>query len=133
MAALDDLLATWHCWARGYRLTPDIHSSPLFARAQSPRGWDTVQEIVEHEIDGATMEAIDFHVSELQPAQRTAIQINARNLATGHHVWTSARLPVDQQQRAILVRDARQALAAKLISAGILTIAENCVYCAPAG
>ncbi len=117
--ALDDILAQWHRWCRSYQYVSDIHSSPMFAHSKTPRGWDTAQEIVEHEIDGGRMASVNFYVFELPSAWCTAIQINARNLVTGKSVWCSARLPEDLEARQQLLRDARNALVEKLIGAGI--------------
>lgn len=117
---LDTILADWHRWARGYQHVGDIGSQPMFAQARSSRGWDSVQDIVESEIDGDRMESINFHIFELPPLQCTAIQINARNLATGRNVWTSARLPQDLEARAVLLSAARSALMRKLVAAGVV-------------
>ena len=117
---LDCLLTAWHRWAKGYQYVSDIHSSPMFSHSLTPRGWDTVQEIVEHEIDGGRMASINFYVFELPSLWCTAIQIHARNLSTGKSVWTSARLPQDLQQRQVILRDARNELTRKLVEACIL-------------
>jgi hypothetical protein len=66
------------------------------------------------------MVAVNFHIFELPSIQCTAIQINARNLATGKAVWTSARLPADVEERQIILRAARNALQEKLMGACIL-------------
>lgn len=71
-------------------------------------------------VDAESMEAVNFHVFELPPDQRTAIQLHARNLATGRCVWTSARLPQDPMARAEILQAAKEALGAKLSEAGIL-------------
>lgn len=117
---LDDLLADWHRWARGYRLASDISAQPMFKQSQSPRGWDSVQDIVESEIDGDTMAAINFHIFELDPIHCTAIQIHARNLVTGRAVWTSQRLPTDPLIRAALLGVAKGELTKRLMAAGVL-------------
>jgi hypothetical protein len=117
---LDDLLIAWHQWAKGYQYVSDIHGSPMFNQAKSPRGWDAVQDIVDHEIDAPRMVAVNFHIFELPSIQCTAIQINARNLATGQAVWNSARLPADVEERQIILRAARNALRDKLMGACIL-------------
>ena len=92
----------------------------MFSHSLTPRGWDTVQEIVEHEIGGGRMAGIKLYVFELRSLWCTAIQINARNLSTGKSVWTSARLPTDLQQRQEILRDARNELTRKLVEACIL-------------
>ena len=117
---LDDLLVQWHRWARGYRHVPGVGSSAMFKNAKSPRGYESEGEIADETIHNSTMEAINFHVSELQPDQRTALQINAMNLATGRSVWTSARLPADVMARQVLLAGARAELTARLIKAGVV-------------
>lgn len=119
---LDQLLAAWHKWAQGYRYGSDINSSPIFRNSKSIRGYDTVQDIVEHEIEHSVMELVDFYVNEMEPNFRTALQINARNLVTGRSVWTSPRLPNDIESRAQLLGLARMALVGKLVAAGVIEI-----------
>ena len=116
----DDLLIQWHNWSRGYKPIADVGSSPMFHQAKTGRQWDTMDEVIEREIDGDRMASVDFHVGELPPTQRTAIQLCAMNLATGKAVWSSVRLPTDVVERAIVLAGARAALSAKLRDAGIL-------------
>ena len=117
---LDDLLVQWHYWCRSYRHMCDIGSSAMFKEAKTQRVWDTVAEIVADEIDTGRMAAVDFHVSELEPLHRTALQIQARNLATGKHVWTSARLPTDLAERSAILGEARKLLMSRLVLAGVI-------------
>ena len=119
-AILDDLLKSWHQWAKGYQHVGGINSSPMFRDAKTSRGWDTLDVIVDETIDSCRMESINFHVFELQPDHRTAIQLNARNLATGVSVWNSPRLPQDPQARVVLVIEARSRLLRRLLSAGVV-------------
>ncbi len=117
---LNDLLAQWHRWASGYRHCAGVGTSPMFRDARTSRGWDSVSDIVDSEIDGGTMEAVNFHVNELSPAHRTALQLQARNLYTGASVWSSPRLPQDPQARAMLLGDARSLLLKRLLAAGVI-------------
>lgn len=117
---LDDLLASWHQWATRKYQAGTIKACPMFKSAKSPRGWDSTSDLVDEELEGDRMEAIDFHVSEMQPIQRTALQINARNLVTGHNVWFSARLPPDPMERAAILAIARADLSARLNNAGVI-------------
>ncbi len=117
---LDSVLVDWHRWAKGYSQAGGYGAQPMFSQAQSPRGWDTAQEIVESEIEGGRMAAVNFHIFELPPEQCTAIQIHARNLYTGKNVWTSQRLPSDLGERAVLVAESRNALMRRLIGAGVI-------------
>lgn len=117
---LDDILCRWHIWSRSYQPIADVGTTPMFKGARAGRQWDTMDEVIEREIDGGTMAAVEFHIYELPPIQRTALQINARNLATGRSVWKSERLPQDAEERAVLLLESRNALAIRLIDAGIL-------------
>ena len=119
-AILDDLLSKWHAWSKGYSPVPICGADPMFRDAKSGKGWDTVSEIVADEIDGSTLEAVEFHVREMQEPHRTAIYVLARNLHTGRSVWMSPRLPVDQFARAQVVADARVMLLCRLIAAGVI-------------
>jgi hypothetical protein len=117
---LDDILLRWHRWSAGYRAIADVGSSPMFKQCKSGRQYESQYEIAEHQLDDDAMKSVDFHVYELEPEHRTALQINARNLATGRSVWTSARLPTDLHARLVLLGAARTALAVRLVEAGIL-------------
>jgi len=117
---LNDLLAAWHRWACGYRHAAGVGSSPMFREATTSRGWDTVADIVDSEIEGSRMETVNFHVMELEPPYRTALQIQARNLFTGRAVWSSPRLPNDIEERAVILLEARNILLKRLLAAGVI-------------
>lgn len=117
---LDDILAEWHWWCRAYRYAAGVGRQPMFAEALSSRNHETQYEIAENQIESGRMEAVDFHVNELRPEYRTALQINARNIVTGRSVWKSARLPEAIEERAVLLADARNALMRRLIGAGVI-------------
>lgn len=117
---LDSILADWHCWSRGYQHVGGINSSPMFRNAKASRGWDSTSDICAQEVDSATMEAVDFHVGEMDPQPRTAIGLHARNLVTGYTVWSSARLPSDPVQRTEILIAAKRDLMARLNNAGVM-------------
>jgi hypothetical protein len=117
---LSDILAQWHRWACGYQYVGGINSSPMFRETKSGKGWDTIDEIVDSEIEGGRMAAVNFHVMDMEPCHRTALQIQARNLHTGKSVWDSPRLPQDAEERAVLLLEARNRLFKRLLAAGVL-------------
>ncbi len=117
---LSALLAEWHRWACGYQHVGGISTSPMFREMKTGRQWDTLDEIIDSDLDNSRMEAIDAIVMALCDVYRTSLQIQARNLHTGRSVWTSARLPTDIESRARILAEARMALASKLRDAGIL-------------
>lgn len=117
---LDDVLAKWHSWARGFKALATRGVDPLFRDAKTGRGWDTVDEILETEINSKIMKAVDFEVGEMAEPYRSAIYENARNCATGYAVWRSPRLPADATERTLIVLEARQQILQRLMSAGVL-------------
>ena len=117
---LDDLLAQWHQWAKGFAIVGQHGTAPMFNGLVSSKQWDSEDDVLDGSIHHSQMETVDFHISELEPLHRTAIGINARNLVTGRSVWTSARLPADLEQRTVILRDARNILQKRLTAAGVL-------------
>jgi len=117
---LDSLLEEWHRWAKGYAITGSHGTAPMFQGMASSRQWDSESDVVDGTLHNAQMEAVDFHIGELQPMYRTAIQIQARNLHTGRSVWTSARLPENIEERAVILLAARNELSTRLANAGVM-------------
>lgn len=116
---LSDLLCQWHQWARGYQHAAGINTSPMFRECRSNhRQWASLDEVAEE--DKSHLEQVDSIIMALCDVYRTALQIQARNLATGRAVWTSARLPTDPAMRQHILADARMALTVKLRNVGIL-------------
>lgn len=117
---LDDILEKWHRWARGYSAVPVAGSDPMFRDAKAGRCWDSADDILEAAINIKIMKDVDFQVSEMQEPHRSAIYENARNCATGVSVWRSPRLPVNVEERSIILLEARNQLMRRLMSAGVL-------------
>lgn len=117
---LDDLLCEWFRWSQGYQPVAAHGTSAMFAGVKSSRQWDSENEATDGSLHNEQMKTVDFNVNEMEPLHRTAIGIQARNLVTGRSVWTSARLPVDVQQRAAVLGEARSALTWRLVRAGVL-------------
>lgn len=92
----------------------------MFSSVKSSKQWDSECDVTDTALHNAQMKAVDFHVNELDPVHRTALQLQARNLATGFSVWQSARLPSDVAKRAVILADARNKLTQRLTIAGIL-------------
>lgn len=117
---LEDLLVRWHAWGKAYKANQQAPSDPMFRNAKTGRGWDSIDDIIEDDLMGSTLEAIDFHVSEMQDPYRAAIYVLARNLYTGRSVWMSPRLPEDALERGIIVAEARNQLTRRLMAAGVM-------------
>ena len=117
---LNGLLCDWHRWATGYQHVGGINTSPMFRETKAGRQWDTVDQIIDQDIEHSRMEAIDHIIMALEAMHRTALQIQARNLYTGKAVWSSARLPACAEERALVLIAARTTLSTKLQKAGML-------------
>lgn len=117
---LNSLLWDWHCWCSNFRHVAISGSCAMFTDVKSSRQWQDSDELHDSAKHNSTMKAVDFHVGELEPMQRTAIQIKARNLVTGLQVWTSARLPLDPSERALILLTAKNTLLIRLSQAGVL-------------
>jgi hypothetical protein len=117
---LDDWLSRWHAWGKSYKANQQAAQDPVFRNAKSGRGWDSIDDIIEDDLSGTTLESIDFHVSEMQDPYRAAIYILARNLYTGRSVWLSPRLPADPLERGTIIAEARNQITKRLMSAGVM-------------
>ena len=117
---LDALLIDWHCWASNFRHLSQSGSCAMFTDVKSSRQWQDADEVLDCAKHNLTMKALDFHINELEPNHRTAIQIKARNLYTGVSVWTSARLPADPLERTAILMAAKSALITRLNAAGVM-------------
>jgi hypothetical protein len=124
---LSDLLSRWHHYAKTYRLTGEAGADPMFRNAKSSRQWDSIDDVLDTELAGSTLERMDFEIMGDKRGQggmdepyRTAICVNARNCYTGRSVWLSPRLPQNPIERAELVTTSRLMLMRKLFAAGIM-------------
>lgn len=119
-SALDDILIEWHRYCDGYRPMADLGSSPMFRSYRTSKQYEETADIADGALHKDRCEAVSFHLGEMTSIQQTAIQINARNLSTGRAVWTSARLPTNLDERAILLAEARNDLSRRLSAAGVI-------------
>jgi hypothetical protein len=115
---LDAILQDWHRASKSEGLTPERVECVTFAGHASNRGAMLEYEIAEDSIESTRLEAIQFHVDQLSPEHRTALQFEARNLNARLQVWRSPRLPQDPVARQALVDEARAALMRRLVNDG---------------
>jgi hypothetical protein len=115
---LDGVLQRWHASCKSEGLTPERTVCASFRRTPTPRAEQFEHELAEESIEDAQLQAIQFHVDQLSPEHRTALQFEARNLNARVKVWRSPRLPVDPKARESLIREAREALAGRLKADG---------------
>lgn len=122
---LDGLLREWHQWQIGYSPIPTCGADPMFRNAKSGKGWDSTDQVIDDELHGSTMEAIDCQVQELPDVPllrpyRSAIYAIARNLHVNANVWMSPRLPKDLDERAVVILEARNMLVRRLMAVGVM-------------
>lgn len=116
---LDDLLSRWHAWSLHHAAGTSCVNA-LFRQASSSRGYDDTSDIADSMVDASTMDAVDFHVDQMQEAYRAAIYAHARNLHAGCSVWSNPRLPKSPEERAVVVLEAKNMLSLRLMSAGVI-------------
>ena len=112
--ALDDLLIDWHKHCASYQTGGYGKATPMCRNAKSSRGWDSIDDIADSLEHAASVEAVDFQISQMAPEHRTALGMYARNLVTGVAVWASARLPDDPIARTVVLTQAKQELTRRL-------------------
>lgn len=118
---LSQILADWHLWACGYRPVARNNRCAMFASAKSTsRQYDSENETTDASLHKSQMKCVDFEIDQLPPQQRTSLGLQARNLVTGYSVWSSARLPTDATERALILSEARAALTERLVDAGVM-------------
>ena len=124
---LDDLLAQWHAWAKGYQAQAGYGVSPMFGDMTPSRQWDSEYEVLDKYQGSAAVQAVQHAVfgdddtgnGRMEPLEyRIALQVNAKNLYTGRAVWSNGRLPNDLQTRAQLLGLARVELINRLAKGG---------------
>jgi len=118
---LSDLLSRWHCWAAGHVYAAGFASVNAACRmARASRQYDDENGSIDAQIDVSLLEAVDAQIEEIPQPWRTALQVQARNLATGAQVWSSPRLPSNEQARRAVLVEARRQFAARLARAELL-------------
>ena len=117
---LNDLLSSHHKWARRTRFGKGYPSESASCKdARASRQYDDSNGALDSGLDDSRMEAFDAVLYRIEQPWLTALQVQARNLATGSNVWSSPRLPVDPLERSILILEARNKILKELVKDGI--------------
>lgn len=118
---LDSLLAAWHQWQQASRASRGFAPKSLVVGDyRTSRQYDDCNGKLDADLDDLRCKQVDFEVSEMGEPHRSAIYALARNLATGHEVWSSPRLPPDRIAREIILCEARAMLISRLVASGVL-------------
>ena len=70
------------------------------------------------------MRAVDYAVERIPNTPMpwcTCLQVHARNLYTGRVVWMSPRLPQEKGELELLLLEARNMLARRLLDVGVIS------------
>jgi hypothetical protein len=118
---LSSMLADWHIYCHhtadraGY-----AGKAAVFGQSRSNSQYDWSNNIESEMVDRRIMQGFDAAVQRLEQPWHTAICFEARNLAVRYQVWASPRLPVDAEEREILILEARNKLLKELARDGII-------------
>lgn len=120
-AVLSSMLAEWHHYCRH---TAEKHGfagkAAVFGQSRSNSQFDWENGIESDRVDRLIMQGFDSAINRIKQPYLTALQFEARNLVARHQVWTSPRLPVNKQEREVLILEARVLLLKELASDGVL-------------
>lgn len=108
---VNEILKEWHVWSAAEGWGKGYGSRS--ASCNDGTGGTTEWEI-------ADMQTVDAVIDAIPQPHRTAIAFIARNLATGAKVWSSPRLPSNQEELQVLNLEARNMLTRGLLEKGIL-------------
>ena len=119
---LNSLLAEWHRWGTRCSMGKGYPSAnPSCREARVSRQYDDCNGALDDALDDSVMVAFDAAAYRVPQPWLTALQVQARNAATGVAVWRSPRLPLDVMERAVLTLEARNKLMRELAKDGVLS------------
>ena len=104
---INETLIEWHRWSAFER---DGRGYPAKAAGLDTRTSRQYADDSDDLIDKVRMERVDFMIGRMDGIARDYLALNARNLSTGHTVWSSPRLPASATVRAVGLSVARGAL-----------------------
>jgi hypothetical protein len=118
---LSGMLVDWHHYCQHTRDRAGYAGkSPVFGQSRSNSQYDWANGIEDEMVDRRIMQGFDAAAQRVPQPWLTALQFEARNLAGGYQVWASPRLPADQEEREILILEARNKLLRELARDGVL-------------
>lgn len=118
---LNDHLVRWHNWCSRYRFGKGYPSSDVTCRqSRTSKQYDYDNGAMDATVEDSIAEAFDAAMDKVDQPHRTALSIQARNLATGANVWSSPRLPPDPMERSKILMEARNILLKVLASTGVM-------------
>lgn len=117
---INEWLYRWHAWSRAHVHSTGFYGvNPACRQSRASRQYDDENGGLDAHIENVEMEAVDAVMDTIPQPWRTALSVQARNLYTGVSVWRSPRLPVSQQECAVLLMEARNKFHLAMIRANI--------------
>jgi len=117
---LNDLLVSHHNWARRTRFGKGYPGQSMTCKsARASRQYDDENGALDSGLEDSRMEAFDAVLYRIPQPFLTALQFQARNMATGIYVWASPRLPINPFERQVLLLEARNKIMKELAFDGI--------------
>jgi hypothetical protein len=118
---LNNLLASWHRWASAAHASAGFYTTNAACKLyRCSRQYDSHNGASDTDHESERMEAVGYCIDRMEQPWRTAVEFNARNLATGVVVWQSPRLPTNDIERAYVLIAARRMLSNLLERDGII-------------
>jgi hypothetical protein len=119
---LNDHLVRWHHWSSRFQFAKGYPSSSASCRQSlTSKQYDYDNGAIDANVEDSIAEAFDACMDQMEATHRTALSIQARNLATGSNVWSSLRLPEDPMKRTAVLLEARSAILKALGRSGVLS------------
>jgi hypothetical protein len=118
---LSGMLADWHQWSQHTAHKAGFAGRAAgFGQTRSNSQFDWENGVESDLVDKRIMEGFDAAIQRIPQPWLTALQFEARNLVARHSVWSSPRLPIDKQEREVLILEARNKLLKELARDGVL-------------
>jgi hypothetical protein len=117
---LNDLLVSHHKWSRRIGFGKGYPGQSMTCKsARASRQYDDENGALDSGLEDSRMEAFDAVLYRIPQPFLTALQFQARNMATGLNVWSSPRLPLDIMERQVILLEARNKIMKELVLDGI--------------
>ncbi len=120
-AQLDDILDRWHRWCAGQGLGKGYGNKALVCgEFRVSRQHDSENGALDDDLEIRACQTVQFCVEGMGRENRLAIYSEALRCSTGVGCWASAVLPTSREERAALIKTARDDLMGRLEKHGVL-------------
>ena len=118
---LDTVLADWHRWQEGARVSRGFASHALVVgEFRISRQYDDCNGALDDDLRKSTCKIVQCVVDQMPDPWRSAAYILARECCTGLAVWSSPRLPQSPAERQAVMLETRGKLVRRLVVEGVI-------------